>query len=95
MKLEEHWKRKYLCVEFTLQTTFPLTYFLQAEYAQQIQDLKTAISRRDADIARIRESRDQQLAELNERRQKDSVKNKSILEVKQLSDSRAVRQICP
>ncbi|KIY74431.1 hypothetical protein CYLTODRAFT_484742 [Cylindrobasidium torrendii FP15055 ss-10] len=62
---------------------------IPTEYAQQIQDLKTALARRDADIARIRESRDQQLAELNERRQKDSVKNKSILEVKQLSDSRA------
>lgn len=62
----------------------------QAEHAQQIQELKLGISRRDIDISRLREIRDQQQAELNERRQKD-MKLTSLEEFKKLAHTRGVR----
>ncbi len=52
--------------------------------------MKAALSRRDTDIARLREIRDQQLAELHERKQKDAGKMTSTQEFKALAESRAV-----
>jgi E3 ubiquitin-protein ligase BRE1 len=53
------------------------------------------LSRRDNDLARLREQRDQQAAELNERRHKDSVKFTSTQELKSLVDAQKVRNILP
>lgn len=46
--------------------------------------------KRDNEIARLREQRDQQLSELNERKQKDSVKLHSLNEYKTLAETRSV-----
>lgn len=59
------------------------------------QELKVLLSRRDADMARLRETRDQQLAELNERKQKDGIKWASLQEFKSLVASQAVRLFPP
>lgn len=48
------------------------------------------VVKRDNEIARLREQRDQQLSELNERRQKDSVKQHSLNEYKTLAETRSV-----
>ena len=55
-----------------------------------LQDLRTMVVKRDNEIARLREQRDQQLSELNERRQKDSVKQHSLNEYKTLAETRSV-----
>lgn len=46
------------------------------------------LSKRDAENARLREQRDQQLTELNERKQKEHVKLSSLNEFKSLAESR-------
>ncbi len=46
--------------------------------------------KRDNENARLREQRDQQMSELNERKQKDSVKLTSVNEIKALAESRSV-----
>jgi len=48
------------------------------------------LSKRDNENARLREQREQQAAELNERKHKDSVKLASLQELKTLVDSRSV-----
>ncbi len=48
------------------------------------------VAKRDHDIIRLRESRDQQIAELNERRQKDHVKMQSLQEMKAVVEARSV-----
>jgi E3 ubiquitin-protein ligase BRE1 len=55
-----------------------------------IQDLKTMLAKRDSENARLREQREQQSAELNERKQKDAVKFASIQEYKSLLESNSV-----
>ncbi|KAJ8462214.1 hypothetical protein ONZ51_g11039 [Trametes cubensis] len=55
------------------------------------QELKAMISKRDSELARIREQRDQYHAELNERRAKDSAKMTSLAEFKTLAEARAER----
>ncbi|KAG8213579.1 BRE1 E3 ubiquitin ligase-domain-containing protein [Butyriboletus roseoflavus] len=60
--------------------------------AQQVtQELKTLLSKRDADNLRVRELRDQYGAELSERKARDSVKLQSIHELKELAESRSER----
>lgn len=49
------------------------------------------LARRDADLTRLREIRDQQIAELNERKQKDAVKLNSLDEYRRLVRSQTVR----
>ncbi|KAI0328649.1 BRE1-domain-containing protein [Cubamyces sp. BRFM 1775] len=56
-----------------------------------VQELKAMISKRDSELARIREQRDQYYAELNERRAKESTKMASIAEFKTLAEARAER----
>ncbi|CDO75357.1 hypothetical protein BN946_scf184966.g25 [Trametes cinnabarina] len=56
-----------------------------------IQDLKAMLSKRDADIVRLRDQRDQYHAELHERKAKDAVKMNSIAEMKTLAEARAER----
>ena len=47
------------------------------------------LAKRDNENARLREQREQQTAELNERKHKDSVKLASLQELKTLVDSRS------
>ncbi|KAF7361671.1 putative allantoicase [Mycena venus] len=54
-------------------------------------ELKTMISKRDAENARLRDQREQQAAELNERKQKDSVKLASMKELESLAEARSAR----
>jgi len=49
------------------------------------------LTKRDAENARLRDQREQQAAELNERKHKDNVKCASLHEWKALADSRSVR----
>ncbi|KAF8894030.1 hypothetical protein BD779DRAFT_1797962 [Infundibulicybe gibba] len=58
---------------------------------QCIHDLKSMLAKRDTDNSRLREQRDQQLSELNERKQKDQVKMASLQEFKSLAESRSER----
>ena len=62
----------------------------QAASEHSLTEMRAMLAKRDADNSRLREQRDQQLAELNERRQKEQVKWQALNEYKQLSDSRAV-----
>jgi E3 ubiquitin-protein ligase BRE1 len=48
------------------------------------------LSKRDLENARLREQREQQSAELNERKQRDAVKFASIQEYKSLLESNSV-----
>lgn len=48
------------------------------------------LAKRDAENARLRDQREQQAAELNERKHKESVKAASFQELKLLADSRSV-----
>lgn len=52
--------------------------------------MKSLLSKRESDVVRLREQRDQQHAELNERKQKDSVKQYSKQELRNLAESHAV-----
>ncbi|KAI8993085.1 BRE1-domain-containing protein [Trametes punicea] len=56
-----------------------------------IQELKAMLSKRDAELLRIRDQRDQYHAELNERRAKESAKMSSLSEFKSLAEARAER----
>ncbi|KIM69037.1 hypothetical protein SCLCIDRAFT_1208453 [Scleroderma citrinum Foug A] len=60
-----------------------------AQQAQQ--ELKTLLSKREADNLRVRELRDQYGAELTERKAKDTVKLQSVQELKALAESRSER----
>ena len=62
----------------------------QAQTEKVVSDQRTALSKRDAEIARLREQRDQQMSELNERKQKDHVKLASLNEFKALAENRSV-----
>ncbi|OCH92316.1 BRE1-domain-containing protein [Obba rivulosa] len=53
-----------------------------------VKELKTRVTNRDNDNIRLREQRDQAMAELNERKAKDSVKMQSLQELKTLAESR-------
>ncbi|KAJ4483234.1 hypothetical protein J3R30DRAFT_3447116 [Lentinula aciculospora] len=64
---------------------------LRDESAVAINETLALIARRDADNARLREDRDQRVAELHERRNKESIKTASCEEYKSLAISRADR----
>ncbi|GBE81020.1 E3 ubiquitin-protein ligase BRE1 [Sparassis crispa] len=61
------------------------------EHEHAISDLKNLLTKRENDNLRLREQRDQQLSELNERKQKDHVKVASHQEFKALAESRSER----
>ncbi|KAK0504766.1 hypothetical protein EDD18DRAFT_1343546 [Armillaria luteobubalina] len=61
---------------------------IPTDLGQQAQELRTMITRKDTDISRLREIRDQQQAELNERKQKDATKMASLEQFKALADNR-------
>lgn len=54
------------------------------------EELRAQIASRDKDIARIREQRDQHLSDLNEYKQKCSVRLQSLQEYKTLAEARSV-----
>ncbi|KAI0930463.1 hypothetical protein AcW1_009141 [Taiwanofungus camphoratus] len=58
---------------------------------QEVQELKIMLNKRDSENSRLREQRDQQLSELNERKQKEHVKLQSLHEHKLLAESRSER----
>ncbi|KAE9411274.1 BRE1-domain-containing protein [Gymnopus androsaceus JB14] len=66
---------------------------LRDDSAIAINDTLALITRRDADNARLREERDQRVADIYERRAKDSIKMASCDEYKLLAASRAERII--
>ena len=51
------------------------------------------LSKRDAENARLRDQREQQAAELNERKHKDSIKLSSLQEWKTVAESRLVSNL--
>ena len=53
------------------------------------------LAKRDSENARLREQREQQGAELNERKQKDAIKFASIQEYKSLLESNSVNPQFP
>jgi E3 ubiquitin-protein ligase BRE1 len=55
------------------------------------EELRNQVLRRGNDSDRLREQRDQQLSELNERKHKESVKMASLNEFKALAESRSDR----
>ncbi|KAH7911989.1 BRE1 E3 ubiquitin ligase-domain-containing protein [Hygrophoropsis aurantiaca] len=58
---------------------------------QATQELKTMLAKRDSDNSRLRDVREQQAAEIQERRQRDSHKTASLHEFKTLAESRSER----
>lgn len=62
-----------------------------AELAKE--DLKAQLGRKEAETLRLRDQREQQTSELNERKHKDSIKLASLNELKALSEARSVRII--
>ncbi|KAN0090761.1 hypothetical protein V8E55_004327 [Tylopilus felleus] len=64
---------------------------IQVAAQQATQELKTLLSKRDADNLRVRELRDQYGAELTERKARDLIKLQSIHELKELAESRSER----
>lgn len=56
-------------------------------------ELKAMLAKRDTENTRLREQREQQAAELNERKHKDSVKIASFQEMKALADSRSASRL--
>ncbi|KAF5351869.1 hypothetical protein D9756_007572 [Leucocoprinus leucothites] len=61
------------------------------EADKQIQELQIMLQKRDADNTRLREQRDQQNAELLERRHKDALRTSSLEQYKLLVESRGER----
>jgi E3 ubiquitin-protein ligase BRE1 len=51
------------------------------------------VSKRDVENARLRDQREQQAAELNERKHKENVKLASLQELKSLADSRSASNL--
>lgn len=58
---------------------------------QGLQELRSMLSKRNDENTRLREQRDQQQAELSERKHRDQVKLNSLHEYKHLAESRAER----
>jgi E3 ubiquitin-protein ligase BRE1 len=64
----------------------------QSDHSQEVLGLKELLARRDSDIGRLREARDQFNAELTERRSRDNLKIASQNELKSLTASQSVRR---
>ena len=56
-------------------------------------ELGEIIAKREAELARVREQRDQRDAELKERKSRDAVKSQALHEFKVLADTRMVRVV--
>ncbi|KAI0071770.1 BRE1-domain-containing protein [Panus rudis PR-1116 ss-1] len=63
----------------------------QTLHEKVVQDLKSIISKRDTELIRLREQRDQINSELHERKAKEQVKLASLHEFKTLAESRSER----
>lgn len=64
---------------------------MQTSKEQEFTEVVSKLKKRDIDIARLREQRDQLQAELAERKHLESVKLTSANEMKVLAESRSVR----
>jgi E3 ubiquitin-protein ligase BRE1 len=74
-------------------TILPTEFILRQASAQIInQELKLILAKRDADLTRLRDQREQLNAELNELRSRENIKYQSSRELKALAESRSVRQ---
>ncbi|KZT26692.1 hypothetical protein NEOLEDRAFT_1155451 [Neolentinus lepideus HHB14362 ss-1] len=62
-----------------------------AQAAKVQQEYQALLAKRDADLVRLREQRDQQGAELSERKHRDSVKMAALAEYKNLAHTRSER----
>jgi len=67
----------------------------QASAGQANQELRNLLAKRDAENLRLRDQRDQQAAELVERKHKDSVKMTSLQELKNIAESRSASHPLP
>ncbi|KAK7005736.1 putative allantoicase [Favolaschia claudopus] len=64
---------------------------VEAAANESNKELKVLIGKRDAENARLRDQREQQAAELNERKQRDNLKFASIKELEKLAEARSAR----
>ncbi|KAF8635226.1 hypothetical protein AX17_004001 [Amanita inopinata Kibby_2008] len=64
---------------------------IQSAFNQSLQDLKTMLSKRDIDNTRLRDQREQLTAEILERKQRESIKQSSLQEYRNLAESRSER----
>jgi E3 ubiquitin-protein ligase BRE1 len=64
---------------------------IQSEITQQCQDLQNLVLKREVEGERLREQRDKAVAELNDRKARDSVKLNSLHEYKQLCEAQSGR----
>ena len=87
-------KTAFLCVSVATKAHKAHPVVLQAAAGQANQELKAMLSKRDVENARLRDQREQQAAELNERKHKDSVKLASLQEWKALAESRSASTFC-
>lgn len=69
---------------------FSIVGFPQADNSKALQELKMMVAKRDNENARLRDTRDQQSAELTERKNKDDRKAAALDECKKLAEARAV-----
>lgn len=67
---------------------------MQTFKEQEFTDVISKLKKRDVDIARLREQRDQLQAEISERKHLESVKLTSANETKVLAESRSVCPLC-
>ncbi|KAH6914381.1 BRE1 E3 ubiquitin ligase-domain-containing protein [Coprinopsis sp. MPI-PUGE-AT-0042] len=91
MELSEENKRVQLAHNALVSGRKEWEEHITGELKKVVEELKAAIAKRDAENVRLREQRDQQIAEVNERKQKDSVKRASLNEWKNLAESRGER----
>jgi E3 ubiquitin-protein ligase BRE1 len=64
---------------------------IQSEITQQCQDLQNLVLKREVEGERLREQRDKAVAELNDRKARDSVKLNSLHEYRQLCEAQSGR----
>jgi len=75
-------------------TVVLFTQFILCQASAQTinQELKLLLAKRDADLTRLRDQREQLNAELSELRSRENIKYQSSRELKALAESRSVRQ---
>lgn len=66
------------------------SHSFQAGSETAVQEMKALLSKRDIEMLRLRDLRDQYHSELNERKAKDAAKTSSLAEFESLAETRAV-----
>ena len=67
-----------------------LIFWLQSALTKEIEELTVALRRRDEENGRLRQQRDQQMAEISERKAKIASKFNQIEDLKALTELQAV-----